>query len=170
MLITDNKIVYNQCQNKIMAAKRKKLRDMLQTAMERRAITPADLARRVGVNRASISRILSGDTSPKPETALLIARALDLAPADVLEAAGHIKLAAEHRAAEEDLTKEYDRLMTKLRALNLSPSEFSRWSRFDQQVAINQLRTLDAIIERETGPAPPGGASPGSEAKEDPAA
>lgn len=52
--------------------------------------TACDLARRAGIDKATISRWLGGKR-PSPESAIAFARALDLSPSDALVHAGYLE-------------------------------------------------------------------------------
>ena len=62
--------------------------DWLVAELEKRSMSPAELARSSQKASAVISRILNGERSPAPETLEAIARALKLPPEEVFRAAG----------------------------------------------------------------------------------
>ena len=61
--------------------------DWLKSELEKRAWSQAELARRAGLNRATINSLLSGRNHPRAETCLAIARGLDIPPETALKAA-----------------------------------------------------------------------------------
>ncbi len=62
--------------------------DWLNDVMAERDIRPADLARLANINKGILSRILSNERRPAPETLESIARALKLPPEEVFRRAG----------------------------------------------------------------------------------
>lgn len=65
-----------------------RFRDWILVELNKRGMTQADLARASGVTSAAISRLLSEQRVPAPETCMGIARAFNLPPEDVYRRAG----------------------------------------------------------------------------------
>lgn len=57
------------------------IKDRLKKALEVRQMKPADLARKSGVDKGSISRYIKGDYLPKQTKIGAMAKALDVSPA-----------------------------------------------------------------------------------------
>lgn len=60
------------------------IKDRLSEALKARNMTPAELARRSGVDKGSISRYLSGKFEPKQSAVLSMAKALNVSPSWLL--------------------------------------------------------------------------------------
>lgn len=103
MLIVDNKRGYDMAQDVVLvvAGMPKTVKELIDAGLERTGLSQSDLARKTGINRASVSRFCSGETSPKPENAIQIARLLEIPVIEMLEAAGHHKVAQEYKAAAQ---------------------------------------------------------------------
>jgi transcriptional regulator with XRE-family HTH domain len=65
-----------------------KLADLLNSEMATRGWSQSDLARKSGLNRAVINKILSGNTKPTTETCRSLAEGLDLPIEQIYRAAG----------------------------------------------------------------------------------
>jgi transcriptional regulator with XRE-family HTH domain len=60
--------------------------DYLTSKLAEDDIKPADLAKRMGKDQSIISRFLSGERSPQPETIVELARGLNVPPEEVFRA------------------------------------------------------------------------------------
>jgi transcriptional regulator with XRE-family HTH domain len=74
----------------------------LESELNQRNMTPAELARASGKAAAVISRVLNGERSAAPDTLEAIARALKLPPETVFRAAGLLPPVSEDEAKFED--------------------------------------------------------------------
>ncbi len=77
--------------------------DWLNDVMAERDIRPADLARLANINKGILSRILSNERRPAPETLESIARALKLPPEVVFRRAGLLPPAPPDTEYKEEL-------------------------------------------------------------------
>ena len=72
----------------LLVSNREKFSDWLENQIKNLGWSQADLSRESGLHRAIISKIILGSSKPSPETLESLARALNLPPAQVFQAAG----------------------------------------------------------------------------------
>jgi len=77
--------------------------EWLQAQMGEREISQSELARRSGLHRAIISKIINQISTPTPETAEALAAGLKLPPEEVYRAAGLLPPVPEERSQIEEL-------------------------------------------------------------------
>lgn len=85
-------------------------RDWLSIELERRRMSQSDLARAIHMNQGSISRLLSGKTSPTIETLQAIARAFQMSVTTVYRAASVLKDLPVKDALAERIANDLDKL------------------------------------------------------------
>jgi transcriptional regulator with XRE-family HTH domain len=139
-LLSDNNIttVFNGCQVATRCCSRKDFQmllccsmttnvdfgEWLQRELDRKKMKPVDLAKASGVDKTIISRALSGERMPKPESLSAIADGLGIPPIRIFEAAGYIPTSTKDTKEKDEFDYLFERLTPQQR------KEIIEWMRF----------------------------------------